>query len=169
MTTYIYIDSDQRKLTNQSPSNFQIFEDQTTNWSEQPRTIVNNPQAIDKMQSDFLSIVNISDIWIQFSLPTDIVHLVKLNFYNIRYNDKLFNTLGNEEIKFVLSYVKDLNNWVRYKCKTPQFMRIRRKGGFIVTLTDPSDNILNCLTVHMTVSITPPHPDDFFVKQSREL
>jgi hypothetical protein len=145
MSTFVFLDSKFRKDVNEPPSFFHIYTDQTSNWPLNPRTINVVPPSIYNQHPDFLSIVEVHDMFIFFdgvSSPP----FVKINFSNIEFTDVfLINTIDNyTDLKFIARLQKDYGNgWVRYTSDIHQTMRYKRKGTFVLKLLDIDNNVLD--------------------------
>lgn len=145
MSTFIFLDSKFRSDLTESPAFFHIYTDQTINWPLNARTINVVPPTIYNQPPDFLSQVEICDLFIFYDgvAPEP---FIKINFSNTEFNDVfLINTLDDRnDIKFIARLQKDYTTgWIRYTCKIRQAMRFKRKGSFVFRVLDKDNNVLN--------------------------
>lgn len=145
MSTFIYLDSEFRYDKTEPATFFNINTDQTTNWPLNPRTINNVFPTMYNQQLDFLSKIDLLDLFILYDgKPSE--PFLKIVFYNIEYNDSfLVNTLDDQnDIKFIARQYKDYGNgWFRYTSEMCQTMRFKRKGTFVLKIIDKDNKILD--------------------------
>jgi hypothetical protein len=145
MGTFIYIDSNFREDTNEPATFFHIYTNQTVNWPLNPRTVKVVAPSIYNQSPDFLSTIEIHDLFIFYDAVIA-EPFVKISFYNTEYNDfNLITTLDDQtDLKFIARSQKDYQNgWVRYTSDMEQVMRFKRKGTFLFKIIDKDNNILN--------------------------
>jgi hypothetical protein len=145
MSTFVYLDSKFRNDTNELPSFYHIYTEQTINWPLNPRTISLVADSMYNQQPDFLSSVELLELMIFYDgVPPE--PFVKVNFSNIEFNDVfLINTIDDQnDLKFIARQQKDyLNGWVRYTSEMTQNMRYKRKGSFVFKVINKDNAILN--------------------------
>lgn len=145
MSTFVYLDSKYRKDTNEAATFFHVYTEQTVNWPLNSRTINLVAQPIYDQPPDFLSSVELEELFILYDgvLPEP---FIKINFSNIEFKDVfLINTIDDQnDLKFIARSQKDYGNgWVRYTTDMIQTMRYKRKGTFILKILDKDNNVLN--------------------------
>lgn len=145
MSTFVYLDSKFRKDVQEPPTFFHVDTDQTSNWPLNARTINLVSNSMYNQPPDFLSSVEIVDLFIFYDgvLPEP---FLKVNFSNIEFGDVfLINTLDDQnDIKFIVRNQKDYTTgWIRYTGDMKQTMRYKRKGTFIFKILDKDNNVLN--------------------------
>ena len=175
MSTYILIDSEYKENPDESVFDFYITPTQTINWPIQPRTVNAVQGPVPHQPLDFLSAVEIKDLFIHYNDTVQAVlpePLVKVVFFNLEHNDRSLNTMDDEvDVKFVLrnqkEFTPDVNNnrWVRYSSNMTQVMRMKRQGSFLFKVLDKDNNVLDAgdsARAICVVSIIPYHLEGGF-------